>query len=275
MRTISILQHGRPELLESCVNSLIDCQNLANFDRLILSIDPGHAKQQECYEASKAAAKALEDYGIIECSVLTAPKHMGLVKHPITVLHHCFETLGTELHVQLEDDALLKADGLRLALWFQQNSKYEQDALLMSMCNHRAFGKGQQNKIPEDDPSILVESPYITSPFAWALNAENWPTVEKYWGMKRCAPTAWSFSLSMGMRMRRMVGLHPALSRCANVGRDGGVHETPETFDASQVGLKYQEIPYAGEYKVRARLDREDLKMYDDWMVSELEALKS
>src|SRR5665213_2239992 len=198
---------------------------------------------------------------------------MGLVTHPITVLHHCFETLGTDLHVQLEDDSLLKADGLRLALWFQQNSKYLPDALLMSMCNHRAFGKGQQQQIPEDDPSILAESAYITSPFAWALNAENWPTVEKYWGVKRCAPTAWSFSLSMGMRLSKKVGLHPVLSRCRNVGRLHGVHETPETFDASQVGLVYREEPYDGPYSLRARVDREDLNSFDDWMIPELESI--
>jgi len=175
---------------------------------------------------------------------------------------------------QLEDDALIKSDGLRLALWFKQNSKYMPDAMLMSLCNHRAFGKGQQKQIPEDDPSIIVESPYITAPFAWAVDQANWPTVEKYWGFKKFAPTAWSFSLSMGMRMSRKVGLHPALSRCANVGRQGGVHETPETFDASQVGLIFQESVYDGPYVVRARLDRQDLSLYDDWMLAELEAAR-
>lgn len=274
MRTIAILLHSRPELLTSATNALIDCQNLSNFDRLIFSIDPGHPMSSACKEAARATAKALEDYGIIECSVLQAPKHMGLVKHPITVLTHAFETLGTDLHIQLEDDSVLKPDGLRLALWFEQNSKYMPDALLMSMCNHRAFGKGQQKQIPENDPSIIVESPYITSPFAWALNKENWPLAQKYWGFKKCAPTAWSFSLSMGMRISRKVGLHPALSRCANVGRDGGVHETPETFDASQVGLTFREEPYDGPYSLRARVDRKDLQMYDDWMASELEAMK-
>lgn len=275
MRTVAILLHGRPELLQESINSLLTCQNLANFDALVFSVDPGHPKTSEVRAAARAAADALEQGGVIQCSVITAPHHMGLVKHPITVLKYCFETLDSELHVQLEDDALLKSDGLRLALWLQQNSRYMPDALLMSMCNHRAFGKGQQSQIPEDDPSILVESPYITSPFAWALNRENWPTVEKYWGIKKHAPTAWSFSLSMGMRMSRKIGLHPALSRCANVGRLGGVHETPETYDASQVGLIFREEPYEGQYYLRARVDREDLKMYDPWMVSELEAMQA
>lgn len=274
MNTISMLLHGRPELLQDAVSSLINCDNLANFHKLVFSIDPGHPRQKEVAGAAKAVANVLEKQGIIECSVITAPHHMGLVKHPITVLSHCFNALGSELHVQLEDDAHLKSDGLRLALWFKQNSKYMPDALLLSMCNHRAFGKGQQKQIPENDPSIIVESPYITSPFAWALNQVNWPTVERYWGFKRFAPTAWSFSLSMGMRMSKKVGLHPALSRCQNVGREGGVHETPDTFDNSQVGLMYQDAKYDGPYVLRARVDREDLKMYDDWMVSELEATR-
>lgn len=269
-----MLLHGRPELMEECVNAVINCQNLKSFDLLEFSVDPGHPQQEHVVAAARACAKSIQGYGLIRCSVELPVRHVGATAHPLVCLTRAFDQRHDDLYVAIEDDAILKADALRLALWFEHESVVMPDALLLSMSNHRTFGRGTQDKIPELDPSILAESPYIDSPFAWATVRESWPLMKANWGFKRHAPTAWSFSLSMALRMNRKVSVHPVLSRCQNVGRLGGVNETPETFDKTQRGLPYQEGPYLGPYKVRAKLDRKDLMLYDDWMLPELEAMR-
>lgn len=271
-RTIAILLHRRPELLERQINALLACQDLNHFSDLILSVDPGHKNSEDVEKAARAIMLAINEIdGLPKCTLVSYPKNLGIVEHPRQVLRLSFESIGSDLHVQIEDDAVLKPDALRLALWYQGFQENNQETLLMSMCNHRAFGKNQLGgSIPEDDPELIAETPYVTSPFAWATTASNWGFLRKWWGFKKVAPTAWSFSLSMAMRMNKKIGLHPVLSRCENVGKFGGYFETPESFDQTQSGLIYREEPYEGEYDLRIRMDREDLKYLDSWMRDEL-----
>jgi hypothetical protein len=267
VRTITVLLHGRPQLLGPQLDALVRCQEICAFDKLVLSVDSGHPNTDLIKFVAPDAAGAIAQAGLIDCEVVCSRKNLGVATHPKTAMARAFSS-GATLAVSLEDDALPKPDLLRMALYYEQIAC--QDLALISFCNHRDFGRGQQDKIPEDDPSFLAESPHISSPFAWATVPEHWHWMEKYWNFKRVAPLGWDFSLSMAMRLGKKVGIHPILSRCQNVGREGGTHESPESFDRTQLGLRYQEAPYLGKYNLVATLDRGELDKVDDWMQPEL-----
>jgi hypothetical protein len=275
MRTISILLYKRPELFEQTMTALIHCQDLSKFDLLTFSIDGGHEDSVACAGMANACAKLFAKEGLIDTKVVAHSANIGVADHPLWVLTHAFEELGADLNVNLEDDAVPKNDLLRMALWWEEfGASLSPESIMFCGCNHRSFGKKQQMIIPEDEPSLVAESPYICSPFCWATTKENWPLLKNYWNFKTEAPMGFDLSASMAMRMEKKVSVHPILSRCQNIGRSKGEHETEETFDKTQLNLIYQEEDYEGEYKLVARLDREDLNTFDDWMLPEVQKMR-
>ncbi len=113
----------------------------------------------------------------------------------------------------------------------------------------------------------------ITSPFAWAISRANWEILSPYWNAKEHYPMGWDFSLTYFMRMRGMLAVSCVHSRCQNIGREGGVHETPETFDKTQLGLTYSEMDDCPDIDVAwAPVDIGAYrKQVDQWMVAEME----
>lgn len=270
MRTIALVLCRRPDLVAGCVEALVNCQELDKFDELLFSIDGGFVEGREVAKRAEACALAISDAGLISCDIVSRGPNLGVAAHPLACLSWAFEQKNSDLHVQVEDDGLLKPDALRLALWFQEfKAKSCPEATLLGMSNHRDFGKGQHPEIPEDDPALIAEALHIPSPFAWATTPDEWEFLGRWWDFKRVSPHGWDYSLSMAMRIKRRISLHPILSRCQNVGRVGGVHESPKTFDLTQLGVKYREDRYDGDYSVVARVDGSDLNKLDDWMLGE------
>jgi hypothetical protein len=141
------------------------------------------------------------------------------------------------------------------------------------MCNHRAFGRGENPGNIANDPAYLVESLLITSPFAWCLPACHWPFVQDSWDRKVLNPSGWDFSLSFSMRLARRRALHPILSRCQNIG-ETGVHSNPENFKRTEEGIIHSDGSYAGPYKIVGRVPDSEFNVVDDWMVAELQRIK-
>ncbi len=270
MRTISVLLYRRPELLEQTMGALVNCSELGSFDVLVFSIDGGNPSSKRCSQIAEACAETLSSSGLIDCRVVSHDQNLGVGNHPLWVLNNAFENLGADLNLNLEDDALPKQDLLRMVLWWEEFGRLESpESLLFSGSNHRDFGKGQQATIPEDDPVGMAECAHISSPFCWAMLRQDWPMVKKWWNFKTVNPTGFDWSLSMAMRLNKRLAMHPVLSRCQNIGRSNGEHESEQTFDDTQLGLRYQEREYDGPYKLVARINRSLLGYLDTWMLPE------
>ena len=280
MNTVSIVAHSRPLYTRQVISGLIGA--LAKlperfFDLLIFSIDPGYP---EVLDVCESGAKVLAKSDLIDCEVVVnAPSRFGAPIDAIAAnvggaLHRAFETHDSSFHVSLEDDAVLTPDSLLLARWFHEaHGGPLSDYSLFSFCNHRDYGRGQQPEIPESDPSLVAESARITSPFAWSLTRWQWPMVAESWNSKICFPRGWDYSLSLAMRLNRQRALHPVLSRCRNVGREGGTNETASSYDETQGNLIYSDGSYAGPYRVAVRIPDPELEQLDDWMVAEVNGM--
>lgn len=273
-RSISILAYSRPWLLGSQLQALLSCQDLVKFDHLMIFVDHGHELSGDCVEEAHKYSDLIGSSGVIEVSVIQQTQNLGVGAHPLFALETALSVGQYDMHVMLEDDALPKPDLLRIMLWWEANYGRYSDSVLFAGCNHRDFGKGQQQSIPEDDPKIVAESVHIPSPFCWCTVKEYFPFLREWWNFKKVPPLGFDYSLSMAMRLYRKVAMHPILSRCQNVGREGGTHESEETFDLTQLGLRYQESEYHGDYELMAMVDRKDLSTYDNWMVPELGRLE-
>lgn len=275
MRTITLVAHDRPQYTAEAIVALTDAVLKSEetlFDLLIFSIDP---KDCGTLDVCTKAGNVLSDNGVINCAIFLNDKNYGVAGNTALALGRAFEEFGSEFNLSIEDDALLTEDALLLADWFAKNHGNETSPyLLMSMCNHSLFGKGSNPGGIDDDPSYLVETPYITSPFAWCASKHSWGFIKDTWDRKVEPPNGWDFSLSFSMRLAKKRGIHPVVSRCRNIG-EVGVNSTSEIHRATQAGVKYSDGQYAGEYRVVAKFPDQELDKIDPWMVSEIERLKA
>jgi hypothetical protein len=254
MNTITLVAKDRPEYLIECLSHLVKAileDEHDFFDRIIICLEPGNdAVLAICQSVGELLADGLMNVEIYQ--------------------NLAFDEYQSDFNLHLEDDACVAPDALRVLRYFKEHfegpvSRYT----LFSMCNHRAFGK--QEGIPLD-PSMMAESRLITSPFAWAMSKHQWPFVKDSWNKKQEPPNGWDFSLSFALCTAGRRTLHPFLSRCKNIGRLNGVHETYESFDKTQVGLEHSDGTYRGLYRVAARLPDSELFKIEDWMRTELYA---
>jgi hypothetical protein len=277
MRTISLVASSRPvytaEALSGLTLALLTLAESGRrgFDKLIMSIDvdsfgnvePGTEKLCE------KAAEIISNEGLAECFIYVNQSREGVGGNHHAALSRAFEEHESDFNVLIEDDAKLTLDSLHFANWFQERHGGPlSDYVLASLCNHRGFGHGQNPGEIPDDPSFVVESPFITAPFAWALSKHQWPFVKATWCTKFLGPNGWDFSLSYNMRLARKKSLHPVVSRCQNIG-EIGMHETPASFAKTQKDLIISDGTYAGGFRVVGKLPHEELMKIDDWMASE------
>jgi hypothetical protein len=277
MRTITLVAHNRHVYTAQALNglalALLKGAELEQepFDRLIVSIDPSKdgkvdlATEQVC----EKMAKLMSEGGLCECTLYTNKVHLGVGGNHLITLQRAFEEHDSDFNLMIEDDAVLTEDAISLANWYwMEHGQPLSDYLLISMCNHRAFGRENNPGGIPNNPSFIVESPYITAPFAWATTRWQWPFIKATWNRKELPPNGWDFSLSFYMRITRKKGIHPILSRCRNIG-EFGQNETPESFHRTQDGIIVSDGSYIGNYKVVGTLPHEELQKLDDWMVSE------
>jgi len=273
VKTITLLAHNRPGYTAQTIGALAEALLKPDepiFDKLIFSIDPGNS---EVVAVCERACQILADNGVINSCMYVNAAKFGVAGNTLVALQRAFEEHGSEFNLSIEDDALLTPDAVVLANWFfETNGGLASDYALMSMSDHRNFGRGKNPGNVPDDPSYIFESAYISSPFAWCTTEWQWPFIEATWNNKKVPPTGWDFSLTYAMRMNRMRSLSPILSRCKNIGRENGEHGTPEIFDKTQLGLTYSDGSYDGPYKIVGHILDEELLKLDDWMIPEKEA---
>ena len=274
MRTVTLVAHDRPSHTAKAICALTDAILKSDeqiFDTLILSIDPGC---QEVTDVCDKAAEMLSNAGVINCALYVNKEKFGVSGNTLVALSRAFEEHGSDFNLSIEDDAILTPDAALLAQWFDDKYGGEESTYtLFSMCNHRAFGRGENPGNIANDPAYLVESLLITSPFAWCLPACHWPFVQDSWDRKTLPPNGWDFSLSFSMRLAKRRALHPILSRCQNIGKTG-VHSNPEDFKRTEEGIIHSDGSYAGPYKIVGRVPDSEFNVVDDWMVAELQRIK-
>ena len=277
MNTITLIAHNRPSYTAQTIMGLTEALlNTVNpvFDKLIFSIDPGNS---EVVDVCEKAAEVLANGSVIECVVyvnkgrLSDDGTIAVATNTELALMRAFEENDSDFNLSIEDDAVLTPDATLIAEWFLRcHGGPTSGYLLMSMCNHRDFGRNRNPGTIPNDPSYIAEAAHITSPFAWCLSRYQWPFVRDSWNKKIKFPMGWDWSLSYAMRLEKKRALHPVLSRCRNIGREGGVHESVETFDHSQLGLTYSDGTYSGDYRIVARIPDSELEQLDPWMTLEL-----
>ena len=281
MKTITMIAHDRPAYTAQAIGALAEALvklDELTFDELIFSIDPGN---DEVARVCERASQTLAESGIVECSVYvnasrqSASPTDAVAENELLALGRAFEDRDSDFNLSLEDDAVLTPDAALLAKWFWEcHGGPASEYTLMAMCNHRDFGRGKNPGGIPDDPSYVAEATHISSPFAWCTSRWQWPFIRDHWNKKVVNPSGWDWSLSYAMRLDKRRALHPVLSRCKNIGREGGVHEYPEWFDQSQGGLVYSNGTYAGPYKVVAKIPDSELERLEPWMLPELERSK-
>lgn len=283
MKTITLIAKDRPIYTANALTGIADAliylaeNSCPTYDKLIVSLDPvqlpeGVKPHSETEIVCEKICQMLCESGLIECEIYTNKMQFGVGGNHSLALHRAFEEHRSDYNVLVEDDAVLSPDALLLANWFYSMHGFPQDKYtLLSLCNHRDFGPSQT--AIASDPSYLAESLHITSPFACGFTKWQWPFIKASWNCKTKFPTGWDWSLSFAMRLERRRAIHPVLSRCQNIGRENGTNETPQTFDKTQLGLKYSDGSYQGDYLVVAQLDDMDLYKLDDWMISERKSM--
>lgn len=260
MNTITLVAYNRPSYTAKVLNALIKCHNIWEyFDRLIISVDAG---SNHVFDLCASAAEDISSMGILETHVYRNAVNVGVAGNPYLALQRAFEEHRSDFNLAIEDDALLMPDVCRLASWFQREhggplSQY----FLMSLCNHNEYKTGL--------PHEIFEATYNTAPFAYCMSKYQWHIAKAHWNAKQIPPTGWDYSMSMAMSFLRLRCLHPTLSRCKNIGREGGVHETPETFDRTQSDISYSDGSYSGDYKVEAFLSAGRVRETPSWAVQD------
>lgn len=265
MNTITLVAHNRPSYTANVLNALIRCHGVwTYFDKLIISVDPG---SEHVFDLCVAAAEDISSMGILETHVYRNSMKAGVAGNPQLALQRAFELHESDFNMAIEDDALLSPDACRLADWFRRNhggplSPY----FLMSLCNHNEYKDGA--------PSEIRETTYITSPFAYCMSKYQWHITKAHWNAKELTPTGWDYSVSLAMHLLRLRGLHPTLSRCQNIGREFGAHETPETFDKTQKDIVYSNGEFDGDFVLDKWLPDSDLRKIPAWAITELKYIR-
>ncbi len=251
MKTITFTAYNRPECTAQALQALYEALARAPFfDKLIISIDPGNNQVEGVCETF---AQFFSDVGLIDCDMHVNKVLFDASGNALVSLQRAFDMLDSDFNLHLEDDAIISPDALHMVQWFYESwGGPLSDYTLMSLCNHRDFGKGQHPDL-EDDQSYMVESAFITAPFAWCASRFQWPFIKTHWNRKELPPNGWDWSLSMAMSLECRKSLHPTLSRCRNIGIVGQ-NSNERIFKATQEGLKYSDGEYSGTYKIVGRI---------------------
>jgi hypothetical protein len=264
MKSITLVAYKRPDYTAAVLEHLSACRGLDAFDRVLIFIDPGVDRVSEIcrHWASRLP---------IPAEAIVHPERLGVAGNPFHAYTHVFEELGAGFNVAIEDDAVLSSDALELALWFhdryaRQGGRYA----FLNLCDHYEYrGEGSNKGGVPENPALLAETSNLSSPFAWCLPGREWPFIKANWNRNSRSITGWDWSIRFAMRMEAKVALTPVVSRCRNIGALDGTHENRDTYQV-QLGLRYSDGAYTGDYSIVNRLETDQLRKLERWMVPEL-----
>jgi hypothetical protein len=220
MRTITIAAYNRPDYLAQVLESLqfarTQCPEYA-AEAIVLGIDPGAGEEAEII---RVAASMLPGANETDIRMIVWPYRLGTDEHTRRLLQYAFMRLHSDFNLHLEDDTVLSPDALRLVMWYALWN-------VKTSCCLQLYSGSRGG----EDPSNIVRRTSF-APWGWACFNRDWHQwIAPDWNHKREQPYGWDWSLSRAMWERKLYALAPALSRVRNIGRERGVHQTPEGYD--------------------------------------------
>jgi len=252
MRTITVLAWRRPAYLRRVLEALAKCRGIEGYEVFVSVDDAAH--QNETLLAAHGSTPAMFGHDRYH---VWAPhcELLGVDWHPKHVYDCIFDLEGSDFNVMLEDDVLPSPDALELANWFYEHGR-EYACLLL-----HGGTTDQSNPLAVNEISRFC-------PWGWATTREMWERWWKpNWNCKINEPCrGWDFSMGLVIQRNGLKCLKPALSRTLNIGREGGVYETPGHWDEWAARLVASDGTHGTEYQIAGRLPLGYEMDVDSWV---------
>lgn len=241
MKTVTLTTFNRPSYLRRVLMSLR--QNRYQDYTLFVGMEPG------CPEVERI----LDEIRWIRTVIIKNPQRL----HNKWNLKNIIETAiqqGSQFNVCLEDDVILSPDALDLANWFF--NLRTNDYLTLGFFNYSS------------DPSFpneISETNYF-NPLGWCFALDGWRrTLAPNWMSDQ---RGWDFSITALLkRQPALKTLHPKFSRSNHIGRENGVHCTPEFHDRTFSHLEIS-TGQSKTYFIRKQAVRMDVPLVTALMVT-------
>jgi hypothetical protein len=246
MKTITVLAWRRPAYLRRVLEALAKCRGLSGYEVRISVDGPiGDFLSDQCFSVASAFpfGKAIQYMS-----------NVGVDDHPFRSIGMAFSS-GSEFNLHIEDDVVPAPDALELANWFYEHGR-EYACLLL-----------HGGTTDQSNPLALNEISRFC-PWGWATTREMWERWWKpNWNCKINEPCrGWDFSMGLVIQRNGLKCLKPALSRTLNIGREGGVYETPGHWDEWASRLVASDGTHGTEYQISGRLPHGYEMDVDSWV---------
>ena len=237
MKTITITAYNRPHYFRQVCESLV--KNDLRGWKIVVAFEPSATFA----EHKKILDEVLNDNDKIwRASFLRNPEKKGVRKNPHDVLEYVFDELKSEINIYLEDDVIISPDVTKLAEWYY-DLKSDKEILAVKLVNEGC------KKLTDDKEIQLCKDQFaalglIIKRASWYDHFKpNWFKDVIWEGVKRIG---WDWSIHRGVLEAnpKLYTLMPTNSRSNHIGREGGVHCTPDFHDATFSEIKVnQSIP--------------------------------
>lgn len=240
-RSITVTACRRPGYLRQVVESLRE--NDTDGYVLYMAVEP--KRVAEVLEVAREAGE------FVETRVLVNRRRLGVRENPYNLLWYVFEHEGSEGNVYLEEDTIVSPDALRLASWYLDEVDKTR---LLSLVLFNGDGDPQR---PHD---LFLGSEFHA--LGLVLTREQWRRwYRPFWhddGIARevfgpFEQTGWDWAMRAVLRRHpELRTLTPCLGRSNHIGRERGVHCTPEFHDANFAAVEINRDPRVSSYRIDA-----------------------
>jgi hypothetical protein len=229
MRAIAITAFNRPHYLERMLRTLV-ANDLEAWE-VFASVEPSPVVDDVCALLARHLPRARIDRN---------PQLLGPAVNPYKVLLAAFGA-GSELVVYLEDDMVLACDVTRLAAWYGREVLPRRTmCLCLFSADHGGEADGHRLAYRKESFGtlgvVLTRAQWLAhfQP-VWFHDVRGWDWSVRDFGLR---PDPALYTLA------------PVVSRTNHIGREGGVHCTPEHHDATFSRTRVFPGPPPGRYEV-------------------------
>lgn len=254
MKSIVVIAHRRPEYLRKCLHAIRTCRAIEGWF-VAINVD-GPETDPQVIQCQEVAFEFQSVYGA--CCYISEVND-GVNKNNFIGIHR--EFIGAvDAVLVVEEDVILAPDALQLCDWFLTHPERDNYACLLL----HAFSEQPQ------DPVAMQECMRFC-PWGWLVTHEMWERWFKpNWNCKKVPPFGWDWALGYIIQKHGLKSLRPRMSRVRNIGREGGVYETPEHYDSFHGrNLVHDGSPAAYEIVDRLGPDYAAVEM-EQWVKEEL-----